>query len=135
MQDSELSYFLILFSLFFCILVPTVKPRSRTIFQRAIEASELTWQDPHLQCILGTGCQHSHRPTSSSHFNSQGQALWQGWYHRLDVAISIVQPNVVAFLCLNIAPGYLTSYIHLVHCVTSGDASTVISFFLEIDPI
>ncbi|KAK2170592.1 hypothetical protein NP493_1146g00007 [Ridgeia piscesae] len=55
-------------------IVAAAKPRSRTIFQRAIEASELTWLDSHLQCILGASCQHCHRAIAL--FNSQGLPLW-----------------------------------------------------------
>lgn len=59
----------------------------RTIFQRAIDACSMPWDDPHLRSLLA-----GETPTilrghhSSSYYNEHGQPLWHGGYSvRLDV--------------------------------------------------
>ncbi|XP_014663283.1 PREDICTED: zinc finger SWIM domain-containing protein 6-like [Priapulus caudatus] len=50
----------------------------RTIFHRALEASDLQWTDPHLRHIMNSNCCNIGRigASCSSAFNSQGQSLW-----------------------------------------------------------
>ena len=57
---------------------PSASPASRTIFQRALEASQLTWQDPHLQRILRADCCSDADLCDPTRFNSQGLPLWTG---------------------------------------------------------
>ncbi|RWS16826.1 zinc finger SWIM domain-containing protein 4-like protein [Dinothrombium tinctorium] len=47
----------------------------RTIFQRALEASRLRWDDSHLRYILDNE-KNIPIPTNSSYFNSQNYPLW-----------------------------------------------------------
>lgn len=51
----------------------------RTIFHRALEASHLEWDDPHLRFILEhDGPVLVYEPHSSEKFNLQGYPLWNG---------------------------------------------------------
>ncbi|XP_064624663.1 zinc finger SWIM domain-containing protein 4-like isoform X2 [Lineus longissimus] len=56
--------------------IPRVPPRPRTIFQRALEASQLTWQDQHLQLILSEDCGYHEDECDTDWFDSQGLPLW-----------------------------------------------------------
>ncbi|CAH1776046.1 unnamed protein product [Owenia fusiformis] len=56
---------------------PSTVPRPRTIFHRALEACELSWQDPHLQLILLEDCVYHEEMSDTSQFDSQGLPLWQ----------------------------------------------------------
>ncbi|GLV40163.1 Dorado [Carabus blaptoides fortunei] len=50
----------------------------RTVFHRALDAVEMSWDNMHLKHILSSDAYCSHVPDSSSSgsFNSQGQPLW-----------------------------------------------------------
>ncbi|GAB1609147.1 finger SWIM domain-containing 5-like [Argonauta hians] len=50
--------------------------KPRTIFHRAVEASQLSWDDPHLQLILSEDCGYHEDQCDSPLFDSQGLALW-----------------------------------------------------------
>jgi len=52
--------------------------RARTIFQRALEASKLTWGDKHLQLILNCDLDIDLMYKQSNMFDSRGIPLWQG---------------------------------------------------------
>jgi len=55
----------------------------RTIFHRALDAVEMSWDNTHLKNILSsdTYCSHvTDSALSSASFNGQGQPLWQGKY-------------------------------------------------------
>lgn len=54
-------------------------PLPRTIFHRALEASHLEWEDPHLRFILEhDGPVVTYQPHSSELYNCQGYPLWNG---------------------------------------------------------
>lgn len=50
----------------------------RTVFHRALDATDLSWDNMHLKNILSSDAYCSHVPDSSTSgsFNSQGQPLW-----------------------------------------------------------
>ena len=52
--------------------------KPRTIFQRAIEACKLTWQDSHLKLVLREDCVYHSDKSSSDVFDPQGLPLWNG---------------------------------------------------------
>lgn len=52
------------------------RPKPRTIFHRSLEASQLSWNDKHLQLILSEDCGYHEDQWDSDHFDSQGLALW-----------------------------------------------------------
>ena len=53
----------------------------RTIFHRALEASHLEWDDPHLRFILEhDGPVLVHEPHPSDKFNLHGYPLWNGMF-------------------------------------------------------
>ncbi|XP_076307460.1 zinc finger SWIM domain-containing protein 5-like isoform X1 [Tachypleus tridentatus] len=55
----------------------TSQQQPRTIFHRALEASHLQWDDPHLKHILAhDGVSQCTEPSSSASFNCQGYPLW-----------------------------------------------------------
>lgn len=56
----------------------TQQVRARTIFQRALEASKLTWHDEHLQLILRRDLDIDDIDKDSDMFNNQGIPLWPG---------------------------------------------------------
>lgn len=51
--------------------------RQRTIFHRALDACNLSWDNTHLAFIMSNISEFRHS-TNSSSFNSLGQPLWQG---------------------------------------------------------
>ncbi|KAK9497996.1 hypothetical protein O3M35_003887 [Rhynocoris fuscipes] len=58
----------------------------RTIFNRALDAVEMSWDNMHLKNILSSDTYCSHVPDSallSGSFNSLGQPLWHGIYIKL----------------------------------------------------
>lgn len=59
----------------------------RNIFHRALEASKLRWDDPHLRSILNKNSISHIQPScsSSDKFNSQGYPLWNGRWSILNV--------------------------------------------------
>ncbi|XP_071117223.1 zinc finger SWIM domain-containing protein 5-like [Haliotis cracherodii] len=55
---------------------PQTRPRPRTVFQHAQEASQLTWEDRHLQLIVHQDNFHSRDAWNSKLFDSRGLPLW-----------------------------------------------------------
>ena len=54
-------------------------PAQRTVLHNALEASELTWSDPHLQKILDSDVYWSSSQTfGDDMFDHQGLPLWKG---------------------------------------------------------
>lgn len=54
------------------------QPRARTIFQRALEASKLTWGDRHLQLILKNDLDIKEIDKDTDLFDSSGIPIWHG---------------------------------------------------------
>ena len=52
--------------------------RARTIFQRALEASKLTWRDKHLQLILKNDLDIKETDKDTDLFDSTGIPIWHG---------------------------------------------------------
>ncbi|XP_013410887.1 zinc finger SWIM domain-containing protein 5 isoform X2 [Lingula anatina] len=53
------------------------RPKPRTIFHRALEGCQLTWNNPHLQMVLREDvCYYEERCDRSTMFDSQGLPLW-----------------------------------------------------------
>ena len=52
--------------------------RARTIFQRALEASKLTWRDHHLQLILKKDLDIKETDKDTDSFDSTGIPIWHG---------------------------------------------------------
>lgn len=52
--------------------------RARTIFQRALEASKLTWGDKHLQLILRHDLDIDEADKDTDMFDGHGIPLWHG---------------------------------------------------------
>ena len=55
--------------------------RARTIFQRALEASKLTWGDKHLQLILKNDLNIQEKDKDTDLFDSAGIPIWHGEYN------------------------------------------------------
>ena len=58
--------------------------RARTIFQRALEASKLTWRDKHLQLILRHDLDIDEADKDTDMFDSRGIPLWHGTYYFIE---------------------------------------------------
>ena len=59
-------------------ITPAGAAVARTIFQRALDACKLTWQNSHLQLILREDFSYHEDCADSELFDSQGLSLWDG---------------------------------------------------------